>query len=416
MRTRLLCMAFALLTAICLVAQNSANERSFSVPVSILQAAIKKLPGGTSGALPVLEGFVVPGSGPLNHYQRPYYESIVRVSATASGGSLVRISTKITAWNRDPAHTGYEVLQSNGRIESDLLDRLQDALVSNSSRQNSSPSDGAKSKAANSEVAKTAAAFKAKADPPPNIDAPVRQLPSLRKMAAMPGHSEAPANPALEQEARSLEDILRNQSHPTNLVAVKQEETPVLQAPRLDAPVLFVANAEDEFEILNVDSNWVYLRISGLSRGYLRRSSVQILDESADQASRQTTAQKIEQPGQPPNGDKNLFVVSSEEVGSFPGQWTPLKGKSVKIISVQLAHSDGHSTTAMDKLRFARAQFKQDVSASSAGVVLIFDSEDGGMVAATLSTLEQWKAGTLPDDAFWKQCYLDPPEIFGSSQ
>jgi hypothetical protein len=45
-------------------------------------------------------------------------------------------------------------------------------------------------------------------------------------------------------------------------------------------------------------------------------------------------------------------------------------------------------------------------------VVLIFDSEDGGMAAATLPALQQWKAGTLSDQAFWRRCFFDPPEAF----
>jgi len=43
---------------------------------------------------------------------------------------------------------------------------------------------------------------------------------------------------------------------------------------------------------------------------------------------------------------------------------------------------------------------------------VIFDSEDGGMAAATLPTLQQWKAGTLSDQAFWRRCFFDPPETF----
>src|SRR5260370_29576463 len=50
-----------------------------------------------------------------------------------------------------------------------------------------------------------------------------------------------------------------------------------------------------------------------------------------------------------------------------------------------------------------------------AGVVLIFDAVDGGMIAATLASLEQWKAGTLSDAALWHQCFFDPPETFDSS-
>jgi hypothetical protein len=49
-----------------------------------------------------------------------------------------------------------------------------------------------------------------------------------------------------------------------------------------------------------------------------------------------------------------------------------------------------------------------------AGIVLIFDSADGGMIATTLGTLEQWKAGKLSDSALWHQSYFDPPEMLGS--
>src|SRR5206468_1081178 len=40
-------------------AQNSPQQKVFSAPVSKIQAALKNLPGGTSGPLPVLDGFVV---------------------------------------------------------------------------------------------------------------------------------------------------------------------------------------------------------------------------------------------------------------------------------------------------------------------------------------------------------------------
>jgi hypothetical protein len=50
-----------------------------------------------------------------------------------------------------------------------------------------------------------------------------------------------------------------------------------------------------------------------------------------------------------------------------------------------------------------------------AGVVLIFDSADGGMIAATVATLQQWKSGALSDAALWHQSFFDPPEVFNSS-
>jgi hypothetical protein len=49
-----------------------------------------------------------------------------------------------------------------------------------------------------------------------------------------------------------------------------------------------------------------------------------------------------------------------------------------------------------------------------AGVVVIFDSQDGGMAAATLANLQQWRAGHLSDEAFWKRCWRDPAEAFNA--
>jgi hypothetical protein len=53
--------------------------------------------------------------------------------------------------------------------------------------------------------------------------------------------------------------------------------------------------------------------------------------------------------------------------------------------------------------------------AEQAGIVVIFDSSDGGMIAATLATLAEWKAGRLSDAALWHKCFFDPPETFDSS-
>jgi hypothetical protein len=48
-------------------------------------------------------------------------------------------------------------------------------------------------------------------------------------------------------------------------------------------------------------------------------------------------------------------------------------------------------------------------------VVLVFDSADGGQIAATLASLKQLTDGVISESAFWKQCSLDPPESFQSS-
>src|SRR5580698_4726768 len=106
-------------------------ERNYPQSKSVVEKALKELQPAMSGRLPVLDGFASPGDHPLNRYQRAYFQSAVQVSSTASGGSAVRVSTKVTAWYADstPSRSGYQLLTSNGRLESDLLDQLTELLA-----------------------------------------------------------------------------------------------------------------------------------------------------------------------------------------------------------------------------------------------------------------------------------------------
>lgn len=396
-----------LLAGVLCWAQNSSREKIFPAPVSKIQAALKNLPGGTAGALPLLDGFVLPGTRKLDAYQRPYYQCSVHITPATSGGSLVRVVAKITAWDSDPKHSGYEVLQSNGRLESDLLDRLQERLADNSNSE--------LAKSASSSTPSNAGTPHAPASPAPDISAPMPQFRGASGMGLSPaGEGKGTQDPALQQEAQGLEDLVRNQSHPTDLIAVKENQTPVLQDPSADAKVLFLASAEDEFEVLDKNPEWVHVRISGLSRGWLRRTGVEMLDGS-ENANGLTAPSSAPASPSKPSLSSSLFSISSEEDGSFPGDWAPLKGKSVKIVSIQQATGTGRITSPQDKMRFAEGLFKSEsTEKSSAGLVLIFDAEDGGMVAATQAVLDKWKNGSLTEQALWKQCYLDPPEILGT--
>ncbi len=47
----------------------------------------------------------------------------------------------------------------------------------------------------------------------------------------------------------------------------------------------------------------------------------------------------------------------------------------------------------------------------ASGVVIVFDSADGGQIAATLENLKQWQTGNLPEASFWRLCSVDPPEL-----
>jgi hypothetical protein len=439
----LCCVAFTIVLAPLIYAQSAPYERTFVQSKTVVERVLKDLQSAASGRLPVLDGFTRPGDRPLERFQRGFYQCAIQVTSTPSGGALVRVSAKITAWYADPdsSKSAYQVLPSNGRLETDLLDRLQDALSGQAS--SGTPTTGAPT---------TVTAATGTAKPPvvsapsqpknkaavsvPNISAPMPNTgTSAAPMASSKG-STTPNSPfklgngvnsdiatslatqkavadkhmeELTKEAKGLEEILHNQAHPKNLVAVKESSTQVLVSPVEGAKVLFLASAEDEFEILDMNANWVHVRISGISRGWIRRSSLEVPDTYTSDA-------KVENAPAPASTEQ--FQVKNEEIASFPGTWEPLRGQTVKILTVQRANVGASDTSSRAKLEFAKSLFEKEYAeltrtpTSALGVVLIFDSEDGGLIAATLPSLQQWKAGTLSDQAFWRRCFFDPPEAF----
>lgn len=217
----------------------------------------------------------------------------------------------------------------------------------------------------------------------------------------------------LETEAKTLEELLRNQTHPDNLVAVKKSGTPVVESASLNAKTLFLASAHDEFEMLDFNSDWVHVRISGLSRGWIWRNNLEMPSGIPD------TDSPPDRAAGPAATD--IFHVSREEQALFPGDWSPLRGKMVKIVSVERINEEKQDAGPQLRLEFAKSLFEKGYTELSqrpqelGGMVLIFDSADGGMIAATLPTLQQWKAGRLSDAALWHQCFFDPPESFVAS-
>jgi hypothetical protein len=407
-------------------AQGGGYERTFAESKATIEKALKDMPASMAGRLPVLDGFAAVGDHPLDRYQRAYFQSTVEVSATASGGSVVRVRTKVTAWYSDtiPTRSGYQLLTSNGRLEADLLDQLSAELHARAT------ASAANRQPVPETVPAVAAATPSKPTAPPPDEstpaAPMRRFPETggtfsdkvaQGLAAQQSADQTAPNPAadkdpggLKAEAESLEEVLKSQTHPKNLVAVKKSGTPVVATASLTAKTLFMASAHDEFEMLDFNADWVHVRISGLSRGWIWRNSLEMPEGIPDTASGSAPA---------PAAD-DFFKVSREETASFPGDWAPLRNKRVKIISVQKTDEAAADTDPKLKLEFAKSQLDKIYKELSgkpelAGVVLIFDSADGGMIATTMGTLQQWKAGKLSDAALWHQSYFDPPETLDSA-
>src|SRR5262249_29610962 len=97
---------------------------------SEIESALTAMHSSLSGRLPVLDGFSNAANHPLDQYQRGFFQAAAKITSAPSGGFVVRIQTKITAWYpaSDASKSGYQLLSSNGRIESDILDQLAERL------------------------------------------------------------------------------------------------------------------------------------------------------------------------------------------------------------------------------------------------------------------------------------------------
>jgi len=409
-----LCGCLVILSTTLARTQSDASQRSFAQSKAAIEKALAAIKNNMAGRLPVLEGFAQPAEHPLDRYQRGYYQAIAEVVSQPSGSCVVRIKTKLTAWYSDSSsHSGYKLLASNGRIESDLLDQVAEQLA-----------------APEVEKADTSPATRQPSSQPshderPSAPEPVRKFPeataavspSLKDWAASAAE-EKPATPStnpdrsLKAEAENLEEILKNTTHPRNLVAVKKSGTPVVATPSLTAKPLFLASLHDEFEMLDFNADWVHVRISGLSRGWVWRNSVEMPEGIPDTAA--SSAVGINTPA-------DLFRVVREETAPFPGDWEPLRGKAVKIVSLQKVDEGAQNVGLRERLEYTKyllqkdyaeiAEKKQEVQ----GIVVIFDSADGGMIAAPKLALQRWRAGTLTDAALWHECFFDPPETFDAA-
>ena len=423
-------------------AQAAPYERTYATPISDVERVVRNLRPTSTGRLPTVDGFVEANDQPIERYERGYYECTFQVVATPTGGATVRAIAKITAWYNDPtpARSGYRVMVSNGHIENDFLDQIQEALgPAPGTKPTNSQTAGspAKTSAASAESATSGASRPpAKLDPSALglVESSSNKSPTARTYSNLPGQPAEPAAPlmsktesleslklqraAVDKRAQELsadiknfEDILHNQARPADLAVVKKAGTRVFSKPSDTSGLLFSAEAEDEFQVLELEGAWVHVQISGASRGWIRRVQLDLPPEFANQAG---------QSADPPPDAASLFNLNRDETSAFGGKWEPLKGKQVKVIWLEPA-SPTATTTANQKLSFAIPLFEEtykQLKSSAApveGVVLVFDSADGGQIAATIASIKGLVDGSIAPPEFLRQCSLDPPESFQDS-
>jgi hypothetical protein len=418
-------------------------ERTFTSPAIDVERVVRNLRPSSSGRLPTVDGFVEASDLPIDHYERGYYECTFQVVVAASGGATVRASAKITAWYNDPtpARSGYRVLVSNGHIENDFLDQIQDALGPTSvpkpagsataGGRAAKPNDSAAPQvssgglrpqtrlelapldAGESSSNKSASARDLSSGPRQPVDTATPAPPSGVNLDSLKLQRAAVEKRAkeLSSDIKNFEDILHNQVRPADLASVKKAGTHIFSKPADTSPVLFSADAEDEFQVLELQGGWVHVQISGSSRGWIHRAQLELPAEFADSTS------AASDPAPAAALAAGLFNISKDETTTFGGKWAPLASKKVRVIWLEPA-SAAATSTAKEKLAFARALFEKtfgELKASGAaveGVVIVFDAADGGQIAATIGSIKGLVDGSLPPAEFWRRCSLDPAESF----
>jgi len=387
-------------------AQAIPYARSFTLPRPQIEQALKDLQAYSGQKLPVLDGFVARADNPLDRYERSFYQFSIELVPGDAGSTIVRLSAKITAWyaDRDVAKSGYQVLASNGRLELDFLDRLEEKLIGKPIPANSPASTAPQAPQPKLDFsgARGAATMAA---PLPQTVQPPDEVAALRNQR-IAGEKRVQQ---LTAELQNLQEIKRGQAHPTNLLIVKKSGTPVYAKNAENAHVLFEAAANDEFEFLDAEGEWIHVSISGDSRGYVRKSAVELPEGLAARL-------RASAPG--PEDKFTGFRIEREETGDFPGAWEPLKGKKAKIFTVQFVSQNPKETGPTVRRNYCLALFEKGLREGSAttpapeGVVVIFDAADGGIAAATSANIQKLSSGALNGEVFWQQAYLDPPDAF----
>jgi len=387
-------------------AQAVPYARNFAAPRTQVEQALKDLQAYAGQKLPVLDGFVAQPDKPLDRYERGFYQFSIELLPGDTGGTIVRLYVKITAWyaDRDVTKSGYQVLPSNGRLELDFLDRLEEKLTGKPAAAASSTAKSPQAPQPKLDLsgARTAATMAA---PPPQTAQQPDEVSQLRNQRIA---SEKRVQ-QLTTELQNLQELQHTQAHPRNLIVIKKNRTPIQAKNAENSRVLFEASTNDEFEYLDEQGEWVHITISGDSRGFVRRNLVELPEGLAG---------KMQSAGGGPEEKFPGFRIEREETGDFPGDWAPLKGKKVKIFTVLLVSQNPKETGPTVRRNYCAALFEKGIREGTAansefeGVVVIFDAADGGIAAATSANIQKLSAGALNSEAFWQQSYLDPPDAF----
>lgn len=374
MRNAIWIFALALLSAGSAPAQGPKVERQkeFAASLPAVKAALQNIGAYTGSRLPSLDGFVNLEGIHAGDFQRPYYEYKIDLDPSGPKGTVVKVRANVSAWyagqNGEPA--GYRNFESNGRLESDLLDRLSQYLTD-------------------------------KSDDPKVLSDNIEKVRAQRAEA----ERQLAALSSPEKDEHSANGV----SATTLFAMVTQPHVNVYSAPVESAKALVHARLDDEFQIIDRHGAWIKVELAPHEDGWMKRSQVEISSASQVGAAQATKAT----PG---------FSIIRQNEDEFEGDWQRLKGKKALYLFAQPDGSAMNVATG-DRWQFVQTVFSEQYRQmahtpqnSVEGVVIIFMDQGGGVAAASLDDIQAWMEGELSKGEFIKRCSLDPPSAFLKSQ
>ena len=433
-------LVFALLFSACLATraqQADSTDRVYKHRKAEVEEALQALKAYATNRLPVLDGFVSANASTIAKLENPHYQLRIEIEPQGPNQTLVAVSAKITAWNaeEDPSRSQYVVVPSNGRLEQDMLDRLSvllekwniDRSGGVSADRSASSADSAGSPTSPTpSVAPGGSAPGASHSPLPGVsreDAsanPAAPVPAASSVARV--NSGDPAALAseissvraqrqtvemnqrkLQQQVSELEANASSQKFLSNLAVIKTPQASVFQQDDDTSKVLFRADPEDEFEVINVKGNWVHVRLENGTEGWVRGVQLQPPQE-VDDAEDAAAALN--------------FSTPNQEIKPFGGDWTPLKGKPSLFVFAQPNRAIPGAILGQSQFAFAKHIFTEGYREAMhseqpmSGVVVVFLGDKGGVAAATLADIRRWRDGAITDKVFFERCSFDPPESF----
>jgi hypothetical protein len=207
----------------------------------------------------------------------------------------------------------------------------------------------------------------------------------------------------LQQQLSELEANASSQKFLSNLAVIKTPQASVFQLDDDTSKVLFRADPEDEFEVLNVKGNWVHVRLENGAEGWIRGAQLQPPQEVDDT---EDAAAAVN------------FSTPNQEIKPFAGDWTPLKGKPSLFVFAQPNRAIPAAILGQSQFAFAKHIFTEGYREAMhseqpmSGVVVVFLGDKGGVAAATLVDIRRWRDGAITDKVFFERCSFDPPESF----